>query len=137
MGHRNKRGFPAHCGGLFIDNVDLEWCFRAKSMGFRIYGSARGKMGHEIGDKLVRVPGFAREQIVHGPIRLYYIMQNRILLYWMPHVPRTWVAQNILRIPFKFAIFALFVPGRRANIGHMLRGIWHGLIGRSGPYKAF
>lgn len=120
---------------LFIDNVDLEWCFRAKSRGFSIVGSAAAKMSHEIGDSFVRFPGFRKKQIqVHGPIRLYYIMRNRILLYWMPHVTRTWVAQDLLRIPFKFAIFALLVPGQWNNVRHMSRGVWHGIIGRTGPY---
>lgn len=121
---------------LFIDSVDIEWCFRAKSKGFSIFGSANATMGHEIGDSLIKVPGFGRKQIlVHGPVRLYYIMRNRILLYWMPHVTPKWVAQDLLRIPFKFIIFALLVPGRWDNVRHMARGIWHGLIGRSGPHS--
>lgn len=120
---------------LFIDNVDIEWCFRAKNRGYSILGSAKATMGHEIGDGFVKVPIFRKKQIqVHSPVRLYYIMRNRILLYSMPHVPRKWVAQDILRIPFKFAIFALLVPGKWNNARHMARGIWHGMIGRKGPY---
>lgn len=120
---------------LFIDNVDMEWCFRAKAKGFGIYGSASAKMAHEIGDALISVPVLKRKRIlVHGPVRLYYIMRNRVLLYWMPHVTRQWVAQDLLRIPFKFGIFALLVPGQWSNIKHMVLGLWHGIRGVTGAY---
>jgi rhamnosyltransferase len=120
---------------LFIDNVDMEWCFRARGKGLRLLGEGAAVLEHELGDGRVRLP-FGRVAIVHGPRRLYYIMRNRVLLYWMPHVPWQWKAQDLLRLPVKFLIFSLLVRPRLENARHMLLGIWHGLVRRTGPLPA-
>lgn len=120
---------------LFIDNIDMEWCFRARDRGMRLLGNGAALLEHELGDSRVRLP-FGRIGIVHAPIRLYYIMRNRVLLYWMPHVPWRWKAQDVLRLPVKLAIFSLLTAPRLANARSMLLGIWHGLLGRTGPLPA-
>ena len=35
----------------FIDNVDLEWCFRAKSLGFDLVGTDAAVLYHAIGER--------------------------------------------------------------------------------------
>jgi rhamnosyltransferase len=119
---------------LFIDNIDMEWCFRARARGLRLLGDSAALLEHELGDRRVPLP-LGRIAIVHGPSRLYYIMRNRVLLYWMPHVPWRWKAQDLLRLPAKFLIFSLLVGPRLDNARHMLRGLWHGLIRRAGPLR--
>jgi rhamnosyltransferase len=118
--------------GLFIDNIDMEWCARAKHCGFTLYGSARAKMLHELGDDLLTLPVVGRTVAVHSATRLYYFMRNRVLLYRLKHVSRTWVAQDLLRIPVKLAIFSLLVPGRLHNLKYMLKGLAHGIAGVEG-----
>jgi len=120
---------------LFIDNVDMEWCFRARGKGLRLLGEGAAVLEHELGDRRVRLP-FGRVAIVHGPRRLYYIMRNRVLLYWMRHVPWQWKAQDLLRLPVKFLIFSLLVRPRLQNARHMVLGLWHGLVRRTGPFPA-
>lgn len=120
---------------LFIDNIDMEWCFRARAMGLRLLGEGAAVLEHELGDARARLP-FGRIAIVHGPRRLYYIMRNRVLLYWMPHVPWQWKAQDLLRLPVKLLIFSLLIGPRLDNARHMLLGIWHGLVRRAGPLPA-
>lgn len=119
--------------GLFIDNVDLEWSFRARSRGHALYGVCDAGMRHRIGDRLRRVPGLRNPVQIHGPVRLYYMMRNRVLLYRRAHVPRTWVAQDVPRLLLKLAGMGLFVRPRLANLRAMLRGIAHGIAGRDGP----
>ncbi len=119
---------------LFIDNIDTEWCFRAKSCGLAIVGSNKATMTHEIGDRMIALPWFKREIPTHSPLRLYYIMRNKLLLYRLDHTPAQWIAQDAIHIPFLFAIYAFFVPPRRANILFMVRGLLDGLLGRSGGF---
>ena len=64
---------------LFIDNVDLEWSFRARSRGYSLFGVCGALMEHRLGDDRQALPG-GRQQVVHGPARLYFIMRNRIAL---------------------------------------------------------
>ena len=120
--------------GLFIDNVDLEWCFRAKARGYRLAGVADARMAHRIGDRLHWRPG--GRAIVHGPPRLYTIMRNRVLLYRRPGTPWRWVAQDIPRAILKFVGFSLVVAPRVANLRAMCRGLRDGLAGREGPDPA-
>jgi rhamnosyltransferase len=117
--------------GLFIDNVDLDWSFRARSRGYALYGVCAATMQHRLGDERRAMPG-GRQQVVHGPVRLYFIMRNRVALYTRPHTPRVWVAQDLPRVVAKFFIFGVLVGPRRDNVRFMLRGLVDGIRGRSG-----
>jgi len=117
---------------LFIDNVDLEWGFRAQAMGYGLYGVCAATMHHQLGESRHALPFDMGRIVVHGPARLYYMMRNRVLLYRMPHTPRVWVAQDVLRVGIKFFLFSVVVGPRLRNIRYMARGLWDGLRGRSG-----
>lgn len=116
---------------LFIDNVDLDWSFRATRAGYALFGVGDARMGHRIGDEIRRMPLGA--SFVHSPTRLYYMMRNRILLYGRGWTPRLWVAQDLPRALLKLVRFSLFAPPRLANARAMLAGARDGLLGRSGP----
>ncbi|MFT4257474.1 MAG: glycosyltransferase family 2 protein [Pseudoxanthomonas sp.] len=122
--------------GLFIDNVDLEWCFRVRAAGMKLYGICDARMQHAIGDALrpsrVRRGGV----FVHRPLRLYYIMRNRVLLYRRRHTPWAWIGQDLLRLPMKFCSTVLFQPPRREYLRCMLRGLRDGLRGVVGPARS-
>ena len=125
------------CDYLFIDNVDLEWCFRAKSKGWSLIGSYSTELIHQLGDDHIRMPSFMRligkETVVrHSATRLYYFMRNRILLLKMPHVPLTWKLQDVIRIPAKFVLASMVAESKREAMYAMLQGCWHGCIGVSG-----
>ncbi|HLY33178.1 MAG TPA: glycosyltransferase family 2 protein [Jatrophihabitantaceae bacterium] len=119
--------------GLFIDNVDMDWSFRARSKGFELYGVCAAAMRHELGDAREPVLGGRARVVRHGPQRLYYIMRNRVELYRRPYTPRVWIAQDVIRIPVKFLIFAVLVGPRLRNVRYMVRGLVDGVRRRSGP----
>lgn len=109
---------------LFIDNVDIDWCFRAASMGFKLYGLPSATMTHHLGDRVITIWFFGRwEIVVHKPLRLYYITRNRIRLYTRATTPRLWIAQDIYRLVAKFVIFSLFVSPRKQNAAMMTSGL--------------
>lgn len=116
--------------GLFIDNVDLDWSFRATRTGFALHGIGAARMGHRIGDELRRFP--LGQGFVHSPTRLYYMMRNRVLLYRRAATPRVWIAQDVPRALFKWLRFTLLVSPRRDNARAMLVGVRDGLLGRDG-----
>jgi rhamnosyltransferase len=118
---------------LFVDNVDLEWSFRARARGYELHGVCSATMGHRLGGDRKAILFGARVNVIHPPMRLYYIMRNRTLLYRMRATPRTWIAQDVLRVPLKFLIFAALIEPRRRNASMMLRGLRDGLLGRRGP----
>lgn len=118
---------------LFIDNIDMDWCFRAAAAGFLLYGVCDAQMRHRIGEQL-RPSRIKRDGvIVHKPFRLYYIMRNRVLLYPRAQTPAVWVAQDLPRLVLKFLGNALFIAPRGERLVFMLRGLWDAVRGRSGP----
>ena len=117
---------------LFIDNVDMEWSFRARSRGYALFGVCGALMEHRLGDDRQALPG-GRQQVVHGPVRLYFIMRNRVALYRRPYTPRVWIAQDLPRVLAKFVVFGVLVGPRGDNVRFMLRGVADGVRGRSGP----
>lgn len=119
--------------GLFIDNVDLEWSFRAVAAGYALFGACGARMLHHHGASRQRVPGVPRGIIVHSPLRLYYMMRNRVLLYRRAYTPRRWIAQDLPRLVVKFALFTLLVAPRRKNLRAMWAGLRAGIGGRTTP----
>ncbi len=122
--------------GLFIDNIDLEWCYRAQALGRQCLGVFAARMGHAIGDNNIALLGGLHRLAVHPPVRLYYMMRNRVLLYRLPTVPGYWVLNDIPRLIFKLLLFVLLVPRRLENARAMLRGIWHGIRGVEGKSQS-
>lgn len=118
---------------LFIDNVDLDWCFRATAAGYSLHGVCAARMRHHLGDARRRIPGVPRGIVVHSPRRLYYMMRNRVLLYRRAYTPARWIAQDLPRLVAKLLLFSLLVPPRRVNLRRMLAGLRDGIAGRAAP----
>lgn len=118
--------------GLFIDNVDLEWGFRARALGFALHGVCGAMLHHRLGDTRRALPWGLGQVVVHGPSRLYYMMRNRLRLYRMPHTPRVWIAQDLPRVLVKLFLFGALIGPRRRNLRCMVRGLADGWRGRQG-----
>ena len=118
---------------LFIDNVDMEWSFRARARGYGLFGVCGASLEHRLGDDRTPVLGGLAQVVRHGPMRLYFIMRNRLALYGMRHTPRVWIAQDLPRVFAKFFIFSVLVGPRLTNIRYMVRGLLDGMRGRRGP----
>ncbi|WP_320535186.1 glycosyltransferase family 2 protein [Robbsia andropogonis] len=116
---------------LFIDFVDFEWCVRAKHAGYRVIGVPWLQMTHQLGEEPVLV--FGRRYPMHSATRHYYLFRNSIAMLKRRYVPLGWKLPELYKIPSRFVVYALFPQDRSAHIGMALRGLWHGLIGRSGP----
>lgn len=116
---------------LFIDNVDLDWCFRAVAAGYSLHGICAAHMRHHLGETRQRVPGLPRSIVVHPPRRLYYMMRNRVWLYRRAYTPRRWIAQDLPRLVTKLLLFSLLVPPRWRNLRCMVAGLRDGVAGGS------
>jgi len=119
---------------LFIDNVDVEWCYRAASLGFGCYGAVEARLQHALGDHSIPLP-FARERrlVIHNPLRIYFMTRNRLLLYRMPHVPPHWKLADFPRMVMKMLAFGLLVRPRLRYLRAAFAGVLDGLGGLGGP----
>ncbi|WP_436407659.1 glycosyltransferase family 2 protein [Burkholderia seminalis] len=115
---------------LFIDFVDLEWCVRARAKGYSVLGAPALRLKHELGGEPVRF--FGRSYPGHSAVRHYYLFRNAIALIRRSYVPWSWKSTELVKMPVRLAIYALFMQPRMAHLRLSLLGIWHGLSGRSG-----
>jgi rhamnosyltransferase len=122
--------------GLFIDNVDTDWCARAVQKGYRMHGVINATMLHSIGNSVftLRLPfGYSKRLNVHSSVRLYYIMRNRLLMYRRKHISWAWIVHDVHGALVHLAFLAFLIPGRAANLRAALRGLADGIMGKSGP----
>lgn len=121
---------------FFIDHVDTEWCLRARSRGFQIFGSCRAQLMHCLGDEAIRVWFFGwREHNGYSPTRLYYRFRNFLLLCRLPYVPLLWAFRSSRYWLFSLYAHCFFAQNRGLNARAIARGLWDGILGRNGPLQ--
>lgn len=121
--------------GLFIDNVDLEWCCRARREKFALYGVGEAELDHWLGEHRRSVWGRIN-LVVHSPLRIYYMTRNRILLYRRNYIPLKWKIKDVGRMIAKFLALMLFVSPRRKYVRMTMLALRHGLANRQGPLQS-
>ncbi|HBW1978180.1 TPA: glycosyltransferase family 2 protein [Klebsiella quasipneumoniae] len=70
---------------FFIDFVDVEWCLRANSKGYKCFINPFETMQHSIGDLRVRI--FGRMISLHSDFRKFYIYRNGMFMIRLNYVP--------------------------------------------------
>lgn len=118
---------------LFIDHIDTEWCMRAKSKGFRLFGLPAARMLHSLGDRRARI-WFLRWRNVshHSPFRYYYMVRNGILLQHRSYIPFKWKLPELYRIVRGLLFYGLFGKDSTLRLIAMLRGGADGFRGVTG-----
>lgn len=118
---------------LFIDYIDVEWGLRARRHGFESYGVCAAKMQHNLGDYPLKF--FSRKIPLHSPLRHYFHFRNAILLYREAWVPLNWKLVDGWRLLLKYGFYTLFAKPRLAHFRMMTLGVWHGFLGKVGPFS--
>ena len=116
---------------LFIDYVDLEWCCRARALGYALYGSCAAHLDHELGEEPRTVLGGVRI-LVHSPERLYYMTRNRMLLWRRAHMPLRWKLKDVPRGMVKVATALIFARPRREYLRMTLAALRDAAAGTGG-----
>lgn len=125
------------CGGfselLFIDGVDIEFCRRLKSKGFKIHVCCQSFLKHKLGDaKAVKIFGYKTITTNHNAIRLYYIYRNYLFL-----ISKVKSSNGIRFLLIKFLlhklICVLFVEkDKLTKLKMIVKGIFHFLTNKFG-----
>ncbi|KND55039.1 dTDP-rhamnosyl transferase RfbF [Candidatus Paraburkholderia kirkii] len=119
--------------GLFIDFVDLEWCARARRAGYEVLGTPLLRLRHSLGGEPVRILGRAYPS--HSPLRHYYLFRNATALIRRAYMPWTWKWTEVVKFPARLVIYGGWLRPRAEHLRMAMRGMWHGLIGKMGPYS--
>lgn len=107
----------------FIDNIDLEWCFRARSKGFALYGTDHAVLYHRIGEVSNSPFVKAGLMVEHSPLRSYYSTRNRFHLRRQDYAPTDWKVRDAVRFFIKSMWLVLFTSRRADYLQQIRRGI--------------
>lgn len=111
---------------LFIDGVDHEWCWRARSkVGCHFFIAENVLLSHQLGEgdryllwKKVAIP---------TPFRTYYQFRNYFILCSRSYVPIYWKVVNGIKYMIKILYFPLFISPRFKYVQNIARGIYEGI----------
>jgi rhamnosyltransferase len=128
-----KHGF--YDEALFIDYVDYEHCLRVQRAGYQLLRANRVLLHHRLGTvKTYQLFGRELSVKTHNAWRHYYITRNRLLIYrhYGFTFPR-WCLYDFGWFFLELGKVIAFEPAKAATIRNILKGIVHGLIGKTGP----
>jgi rhamnosyltransferase len=120
---------------LIIDNVDTEYCLRARSMGYTIALCNQASLHHSVGTPRMHsfLGLFMAKATHHSAQRHYYMTRNRIVIMrkyrrqhpgWGYLTPRSLVRDSIVNLVVE--------DNRWSKLSHVLRGAFDGIRGRMG-----
>lgn len=120
---------------FFIDYVDIEWSYRARAAGFKLFGTAWASMLHRMGDAQLRVWFFGwRKESAYSPLRVYYRVRNFIGLCKSDFMPLRWKVRNGWYTMGVVYTQAIFGRARLSSLLMAVRGIRDGVRGLMGRY---
>jgi len=120
--------------GLFIDYVDIEYCLRLRSLGYQVIEVHSTEMLHHMGRLEERLfMGDKVHPTHHPPLRRYYQFRNAVLLHRQYRKSqRPWRRTNMIILMKILILILLYEKQRLRSLFQIMRGIGHGLAGRSG-----
>lgn len=115
---------------LFIDFVDSEWCFRAWNKGWKCGITPCLQLKHMVGRGELHIGSHIIS--LSAPFRYYYQYRNLLLLWRRKYVPIRFKINWTIKFILRFLYFPLFVNKGWQCWKFMYRGIWHGIMGKTG-----
>ena len=120
---------------FFIDGVDIEYCWRALTSGYRVCRTKKPLLEHALGAPTYHnFLGHRLGTSNHRAFRRYFMMRNAVLIFraYFFRLPR--LSLHLLGVQLKWAILLFaFETDKRRKLRLALRGLWHGLIHRVDP----
>ncbi|SDA33438.1 rhamnosyltransferase [Methylobacterium sp. UNC378MF] len=118
---------------FFIDGVELEWCFRAWSLGYGCYRARDVPIPHRVGGGVIRGPGIAMPR--QPLFRMGTYLRNAIYAWRLPHVPLRWKFAQAAYLPLQAGLYWADSGWRPAVLLRLLAAARDGALGRLGPPK--
>lgn len=111
---------------LFIDMVDLEWCWRAvHKMNCNFYIDIQCCLSHSLGEKEVRL--WAKRIPLHSPMRMYYRFRNYFLLVNRTYVPLVWKFRYPVSNIIRLFLCLYYFPRKKTYLNNSYKGLKDGL----------
>jgi rhamnosyltransferase len=99
---------------LFIDSVDMDWCFRATYRNWQLLGCDSPIIEQRIGSGTLHDSGPFAGIRVHDAQRYYTMTRNRRFLHGQPYTSRAWKLKDTARATLKLLLLLVLSTRRRA-----------------------
>lgn len=111
---------------LFIDWVDIEWCYRARQYQFLSYVVPNVIMNHSIGDEITQ--GIS----LHSDFRNYFIVRNSVFLIFYSYMPVNFKLIQLLKTPIYVLFYSYHSQKTLYSFKLLLTAIKDGTIKKMG-----
>jgi rhamnosyltransferase len=118
---------------FFIDGVELEWCFRAWSLGYGCYLARAVAIPHRVGGGVIRAGGIAMPR--QPLFRMATYLRNAVYAWRLPHVPLRWKLAQAAYLPVQAGLYWADAGWRPSVLLRLLAAARDGALGRLGPPK--
>ncbi|WP_457108826.1 rhamnosyltransferase [Methylobacterium sp. P5_C11] len=118
-------------GDFFIDGVELEWCFRAWSLGYGCYRARAVAIPHRVGGGVIRAFGVSMPR--QPLFRMATYLRNAVYAWRLPHVPLRWKLAQAAYLPLQAGLYWADSGFRPAVLLRLLAAARDGALGRLGP----
>lgn len=118
---------------LFIDLVDWEWCWRAKSKGYKIFIDSTIKIDHMLGNGHKKIG--CLKIGVPSPIRHYYQYRNSLYMMMKDYVPLGWKIKRFMIHLFKPMMYILFFDKKISRLKYLNQGIVDFFKNKKGKFQ--
>ncbi|MCJ2071380.1 rhamnosyltransferase [Methylobacterium sp. J-030] len=116
---------------FFIDGVELEWCFRAWSLGYGCYVARDVAIPHRVGGGAIRAFGITMPR--QPLFRMATYLRNAVYAWRLPHVPLRWKLAQAAYLPLQAGLYWADSGWRPAVLLRLLVAARDGALGRLGP----
>ncbi|CDH45675.1 putative WbbU [Candidatus Contendobacter odensis Run_B_J11] len=121
---------------FFIDQVDIEWCHRARSRGYHLFGTGYATMYQRMGESHLRVWYLRwRNESAYSPLRIYYRLRNYVALCRLEYIDWRWKLRSSWYSAGIVYTHVFFGANRLEALKMVLKGVWHGLCQKMGQYE--
>lgn len=118
---------------FFIDQVDIEWCHRARSRGYRLFGTGWATMSQRMGEAPLRVWCLRwRNESAYSPLRIYYRLRNFVAMLKLDYIDWRWKLRSSWYHLGLLYSHVFFGPRPLETLKMYFMGVWHGLRGKMG-----
>lgn len=118
---------------FFIDQVDIEWCHRARSKRYRLFGTGLARMYQRMGEDRLRVWYLRwRYESAYSPERIYYRWRNFVALWKLDYIDWRWKLRSSWYLLGVLYTHSVYGAQRLTTLRMFATGVWHGIRGRMG-----
>lgn len=108
---------------FFIDQVDLDWCLRARYLGYELFIDSHTIMRHQLGESSITLPFKKTPVPLHKPFRYYYIARNTLLLLKEKHISPQWKKYLLIVFIKRLYMMVILIKNDKKLLGNYLKGL--------------